>query len=123
MEYENRKIGKEQPKIEAKKVKVLSYDEVDVKDKENKEIGKKLVLKVSHPDIPELEISKVKYEKAKKLKESGIWLQKDKDNSIPFNSALAHLLRHYGCSKVSDLTGKEIGTTTDDNGFLIAKAY
>jgi len=123
MEYENTEIGKEQPKLEAKRVKILSYEEVDVKDKNEKDIGKKLVLKVSHPDVPELEISKVKFEKAKKLKESGIWLQKDKDSNLPYNSALSHLLRHYKCSKVSELKGKEIDTTTDDNGFLIVKAY
>lgn len=123
LEFSEMEIGIEQPKIEAKKVKVLSYEEVDVKDKEQKDIGKKLVLKVSHPDVPELELSKVKYEKNKKLKESGIWLSQDGDGNIPYNAALAHLLRHYGCSKVADLKDKELDTICDDNGFLIVKAY
>ncbi len=122
LEYENMEIGKEQPPVVAKPVIVESYSEVDVK-KGDKDIGKKLVFKVKHPDVPEMEISKVKYEKNKKLSEAGIWLQKDVDGNIPFNSALSALLRHYNCSKIADMKGKTIETTQDENGFLIAKAY
>lgn len=123
MEYENVEIGKEMPPIEAKPVKVLSFEEADVKDKEQKEIGKKLVLKVQHPDVPEMEISKVKFQKGDKLKESGLWLGKDTDGKIPYSSALAHLLRHYSCQKIPDLKDKVLQTTSDSNGFCIAKAY
>ncbi|KKN25440.1 hypothetical protein LCGC14_0884720 [marine sediment metagenome] len=121
-EHENLGIGKEQPKIEAKPVTVIGYEEVEVK-KDEKVIGNKLVLKVKHPDVEELELSKVKYQKGEALKESGLWLHKDKDGAIPYNSALASLLRHNNCSKIADLKDKEIQTTADANGYCIAKAY
>jgi len=123
MVFENVEVGKEQPPIEAKRVNVIDYTEQDVKDREGKEVGTKLVLKVKHPDIPEIEISKAKYEKNKKLTESGLWLGKDKDNRLPFNSAVAHLLRFYNCRTISDMKGKDIDTVTDEGGFIIAKAY
>jgi len=125
MEYENVGIGKEQPKVEAKPVVVtgISEEVVTFDKKEGKETSVKLVLRVSHPDIPEMEIGKVKFEKNKKLKDSGLWLTKDKDGYIPFNSAVATLLRFYGCTKVSELVEKTLQTTIDDNGYLEAKAY
>jgi len=70
-----------------------------------------------------VEISKVKYEKNKKLTESGLWISKDKDGKLPFLSALAHLLRFYHCNNISELKNKEIDTTADSNGYIIAKAY
>jgi len=125
MEYENLdlEIGKEQPPIEAKKVLVLSLEERNVKNKEGKEVGEKLVMKVNHPDAGEIELSKVKYIKNKKISESGLWITKDRDGNIPFNSALASLLRYNKCTKLKDMNGKEIETDIDDNGFIVAKAF
>jgi len=124
MEYENIGIGKEQPPIEAKKVVINGYEVRAVKDRDGKEIGDKLVLKVKHPDVPaEMEISKVKYEKNKKIVESGLWITKDKDGNFPYLSAMAHLLKFYNCSNISKLKDKEIDTTADENGYIIAKAY
>jgi len=123
IEYENIPVGNEQPPEEAKKVTVIGYESKAVSNNEGKEIGNKLVLKVKHPDVPEMEISKVKYEKNKKLTESGLWISKDKDGKLPFSGALAHLLRFYHCNKISDLKGREIDTTADENGYIIAKAY
>ena len=123
IEYEKIPIGNEQPPIEAKRVVILGYEVKVVNNSEGKEIGNKLVLKVKHPDVPEMELSKVKYEKNKKLTESGLWISKDKDGKIPFLSALAHLLKHYHCSNISDLQNKEIDTVIDENGYVIAKAY
>ena len=123
IEYANIPVGNEQPPVEAKRVIVIGYESKAVSNNEGKEIGNKLVLKVKHPDVPEMEISKVKYEKNKKLTESGLWISKDKDGKLPFLSALAHLLRFYHCSNVSELKNKEMDTTTDENGYIIAKAY
>jgi len=123
IEYEEIQVGTEQPPIVAKRVIVLGYESKIVSNNEGKEIGNKLVLKVKHPDVTEMEISKVKYEKNKKLTESGLWISKDKDGNLPFLSALAHLLRFYHCNNVSELRNKEIDTTADDNGYIIAKAY
>lgn len=122
MEYENIEIGKDMPQLEAKKVKVVDLEERKVKFGEKESL--KLVLKVVHPDgAVEMEIGKVTYLKQKKIKEGGLWLSKDKDGKIPFNSAVAHLMRYYKISKVNELIGKEIETASDDNGFIIAKAY
>ncbi len=123
MEYENMGIGKEQPPVVAKPVVIIGYNEEEVVFEKNKETSKKLVLRVSHPDVPEMEISKVKFEKNKKLRETGLWLSKDKDGSLPHNSAIATLLRFYGCTKITELVQKTIQTTQDENGYLIAKAY
>ena len=121
MEYENTGIGKEQPLVEAKPVVVTSISEEEVVF--DKETAKKLVLRVSHPDVPEMELGKVKFEKNKKLKDSGLWLTKDKDGNLPFNSAVSTLLRFYGCTKITELVEKKIETTQDENGYLVAKAY
>jgi len=123
IEYANIPVGNEQPPVEAKRVIVLGYESKAVSDNVGKEIGNKLVLKVKHPDVTEMEISKVKYEKNKKLTESGLWISKDKDGKLPFLSALAHLLRFYHCNNISELKNKEIDTTADSNGYIIAKAY
>lgn len=122
MEYENKKVGSELPPIGAKPVSIMSYEEVEITSND-KVIGTKLVLRVNHPEVGEIEISKVRYEKAKKLKESGIWLNLDKDGNIPFNSALAEFLRHYKFSSIADMKDKIIETVADEGGFLIAKAY
>lgn len=122
-EIEEVGIGAEMPPVEPKPVVVLEYGVADVKDKEGKDVGAKLVLTVKHPDVPEMEMSKVKYEKAKGLKEAALWLNKDKDGKIPFNSALATFLRFYKCSNIKDLKDKTIETTTDEGGYVIAKAY
>ena len=123
MEYENTGIGTEQPPVVAKPVSITGINEEEVFFKDAKEASLKLVLKVKHPDVPEMELGKVKFEKNKKLKETGLWLSKDNDGNLPYNSAVATLLRFYGCSKITDLVGKTIQTTQDENGFLIAKAY
>lgn len=126
--YEDIEIGEEMPAMLPKKCKVTSMQIIDVivregKDK-GKEIGKKLVMKVKHPDSNvELEISKVKYEKANKLAESGLWVMKDKDGKLPFKSATASMLRYYMARTVKEMEGKDIETATDDQGYLLVKAY
>lgn len=123
MVYEEIGIGNEMPPIEAKPVVVISFSEVDVKNKEGTDVGKKLALKVKHPDIEEMEISGVKYTKGDKLEESGLWLGKDKDGKIPHSSAIANLLRFYGLTKISELTGEELQTVISGKGYCIVKAY
>ncbi len=123
MEYENTEIGTEQPQVEPKPVVVTGCGEEDVNFPDKKETAKKLVLKVEHPDVKDMELSKVKFEKNKKLKDTGLWLSKDKDGNLPYNSAVATLLRFYSCKKITDLVGKTIQTTQDEGGFLVAKAY
>ncbi len=123
IEYENIPVGNEQPPVKPEKVKITSFEVRRVHNSDGKEIGNKLVLKVKHPEVPEMEISKVKFEKNKKIVESGLWVSTDKDGNIPHTSALAHFLRFYGCQTISYLKGKEIDTTADENEYVIAKAY
>ena len=115
-------IGKEQKQITAKTVLVTGFEIVEV-NKEGKAVGKKLVLKVKHPDMENMELSKVKYESHSKLKESGLWVNIDNEGKLPHNSATACLMRHVGCNTIKNFVGKELGTTTDENGYLIAKTY
>lgn len=121
MEFENTKIGKEQPPIQAKKVRVLGLSEECVKFDQKDSL--KLVLKVSHPDVGELEISKVKYQKGDKLSVAGLWLTKDNDGCLPYNSAVAHLLRAYNIDSIVGLTSCELDTVLDEAGYLIIKGY
>ncbi len=58
IEYEEIQVGTEQPPIVAKRVIVLGYESKIVSNNEGKEIGNKLVLKVKHPDVTEMEIVK-----------------------------------------------------------------
>jgi hypothetical protein len=119
MKFETLGIGKEFPPLSAKKVKIEGIEE-----KEVKEFGLKLILKVKHPDVENhLEVSRVKYQLGDKLNESGLWLTKDKEGNIPFNSAVAHLLRFCECKIINGLLGKEIDTIVGEKGFLIIKAY
>ena len=122
MEFENLEIGNEEPELTEKPVVVVNYNEVDVKTSE-KETNKKLVLLVDHPDKSGLELSKVKYEKKKKLVESGLWLHKDKNGKVPFNSAVAFVLRFYDCKNIKELIQKKLETTKGESGYLIIKAY
>ena len=123
IEFENIGIGKETSaeKLEPIPVKVIEISEVDVTFAD-KTTSRKLVLKVQHMMQP-LEISAVRYEQKKNLKEAALWLKKDKDGMLPYNSAVANLLRFYKCSSISMLKGKELQTTPDEAGYLVIKAY
>lgn len=115
-------IGEDAPQVAAKRV-VIERIEI-VKVTFGNEDQDKLVLKVKHPDVPDLvEISRVKYNKADKLEESGTWLKKDKDGKLFFKSAVASLLRYLKKNKISELKGEQIDTLTDKNGYLMVKAY
>lgn len=117
-------IGKKTEALEPKKVKVLKADIEMQKDKNKTDVGEKVSLTVQHPDRKEtLVLSKAKYETQGKVKVSGIWYKLDSDNKIPYNSALANLLRFCNVADIDSLVGKEIETTKDEDGFLVAKAY
>ncbi len=121
MKYEEKEIGKETARLEPKDVKVKDIKEVEVETQQGKRT--KLVLVVEHPDLPEMEISKAKYLKEKKVVETGLWLTEDKDGNIPYLSAVAHLLRHYNLKRVKDIATTSLQTDIDEKGFIIIKAY
>jgi len=119
-------IGEDKPQIEAKTVLVEDYELQPIKKKgTDEEIGKKLVLKVKHPDISDrqIEISGAKYEQNGKIKTSGLWVKTDNDGKLPFNSAVAHVLRFKGKTAIKQLKGEQMATSTDDAGYLCVKAY
>ncbi|MEK6880991.1 MAG: hypothetical protein AABY22_15330 [Nanoarchaeota archaeon] len=124
-EFENAKIGEDKPQIEPKEVVIVGYKIDDVKGKDGKEMGSKLNLVVEHPDVKDkkIEISGVEFLNDKKVKQSGLWMKKDNDGKIPFKSALANLLRFVKKNTIKELVGIKINTTTNDNGYLLVKAY
>jgi len=117
-------IGEDKPQIEPKTVLVENW-KVEPVVKDGKEIGKKVILVVNHPDVTDksIEISGAKYEFDKKIKVSGIWWKLDSKKKIPYNSALANILRHYKITDLEGLKGEQIETTTDDQNYLVVKAY
>lgn len=118
-------IGAELPPLQPKKCKVTDYKIETVHNAKGQEVGHKVVLICQHPDLLEkpIEISSVKYLKGKILKNSALWLNKDKDNKIPYNSALAITMRYYEQNTLKQMIGVYLETVTDENGYLIAKAY
>jgi hypothetical protein len=124
MDKEEVGVGTKKESLQAKSVIVESTLIEMQKDKEQRAIGEKVTLVCQYPDRAKpLEISKVQYLKDKKIVIHGLWYKVDENGMIPYSSALAHLLRYEGCKNLKDLKGKKVETTTDENGFLIAKAY
>ena len=121
----NLEIGEEMPPVEPETCVVLGVfkKKVVFDEGEKKKENSKVILRLEHSAVGQVEISKVKYQKGDKLPESGLWLTKDKDGKLPYSSALAHLLRHYKLSTLKDLIGKKVDTLLDANGYLIIKAY
>jgi len=115
-------IGEDEPQVAAK---VVVIEDVKVEEVVlPKETARKLVLKVRHPDMQDLiDINGARYQKADKLKSAGLWYKLDKDNQLPFNSAVAHVLRYYDKKTAKELKGTQIHTVTAENGYLLVKAY
>ena len=122
---ENTEIGKEPEQLDAKDVKVVEVEIREQKNKDGKVVGDKLVLRCQHPDLMEkpIEISQAIYLRGKNIKTSGLWIGEDDEGRIPFNSAVANVLRYAKTTKVNELLGKTIHTAKNDDGFLIVKAY
>ena len=122
--YGEVEIGEDVPQVEAKPCIIKGY-KIDPIIKDSKEIGKKVLLLVNHPQIidKDIEISGVKYQDGDKIKNSGLWWKLDKDGKIPYKSALSNLLRHYNKSNLMSLKETEVETVVNDNGYLAIKAY
>jgi len=116
-------VGTKEPEIlKPAKVKVEKVDLVEVRF--GSQTREKLVCSVKHPNKEELiEISKIKYQKRDKLQTSGLWYKEDEDGLIQKGTALAELLNFTGSRNMKELVGKEIDTTTDEEGYLCFKVY
>jgi len=116
-------IGKDVPQLNEGKYPVFEYDIVDVQ-KDGKDIGKKLVLKIKHPiNNNVVDISGVKYVIGDKIKETGLWINIDKEGKISYRSALANMMRHYKVNAICNMLNVVIETVVGENGYLIVKAY
>jgi len=121
-------IGTSEPtggkKLEPKDVVVAEIVVKQVKGVAGKPDWESLLVSVKHPDKQELiSVGKAKVEKEGNLKVVSLSLDKDKDGSIAKWSSLALVLKHYNCTKVSELKGKTVKTVADQNGYLAIKAY
>lgn len=121
-------IGTAEPtagkKLEAKDVIVAEIVVKQVKGIANKPDWETLLISVKHPDKQELiSVSKAKVEKEGNLKVVSLSLDKDSSGSIAKWSSLALVLKHYNCTRLSELKGKTVKTVADQNGYLAIKAY
>lgn len=86
--------------------------------------NEKLVLSCKHPDREEpISISKAKVLIKDKVRISGIWYSTDSEGLIQKGSTIAELLNYAKVSTPKELTEKEFETITDDDGYLVIKAY
>lgn len=119
---ENIEIG------EKKEIEQLKPAKAEIKDVkiENRQGNDCLVLKIKHPDKEEpISISSIKIKKFNKLKVNGLWIGRDEHGKIPYNSALAELLRRVEAKTISELVGKvvELDTLSINEPVLVVKGY
>lgn len=107
-------------RLEPKKVKIVKVEVQEVGEKKNK----KVVCEVNHPDAEEtISISSVAYIKDKKVTNSGLWFNLDKEEKIQKGSALAIFLGKTSSETMKQLEDKEVETELDGNNYLCFKAY
>lgn len=120
-------ISTQEPKKETLTAKKVTIENIKIEkpnNKEGKEMKEKFVFECKHPDKEQLiEISKVKYEKNGKLEVAGTWKSLDETGNLLKNSATANLLRKYEAKTLKEMLKKTIETTTEQNGYLVFKAY
>jgi hypothetical protein len=124
----NKKVGtKEQKALEGKPVVVLSKSLEPVIGKTKnvgKEIGKKLVLIVKHPDRQEpINLSQIVYIVGKNLRNTALWYSVDEDGNIQKGSPVAVLMKVAGVDTLAELDGKTLQTEVDESKFLTIKGY
>ena len=119
----NLEIGIGTKETEALKPATVEIKEVRI-DSVGTKANKKVVCSCKHPDREEtIDISSMKYEKNKKLVESGLWLNLDEDEKVRKGSALAVLMEKVNATVIKELVSKSCETIQDDKGYLTFKAY
>jgi len=113
-------IESEAKRLEPKKVKIVKIEIQEVGDKKNK----KVVCSVKHPDADDtISISALAYLKDKKVVNSGLWYNLDKEENIQKGSALATFMDKNDVKNLLELIDKEIETEFDSAGYLCFRAY
>ncbi len=112
-------IESERKTLKPTKVKIVRVEIQEVGLNKNR----KVVCQVDHPDadLP-IGISSVAYLKDKKVTNSGLWYNLDKEENIQKGSALATFIESVGSKTLKEVEGKEVDTELDGN-FLCFKAY
>jgi hypothetical protein len=121
-------IGEPKQAIDKGILTVLGYEIIDVEVESGK--GSKLVVRgmlsdMKGEEIGEYNISSVKIvsPKTKQITQVGLWCNSDKEGKLPYNSAVAVMLRFYKLTSISQLEGKELEIGVDEKGFYCFKAY
>jgi len=106
--------------LEPKKVKIVEVKIVEVGEKKTKKVN----CLVEHPDYSEgtITISSIAFLKDKKVVNSGLWYNLDKEENIQKGSALATFLEKTGSKNLKELQGKEVDTELEGN-YLTFKSY
>ena len=113
-------IEEEIQKLEPKKVKIVNWTKKSVE----KAHDDKIEFEVKHPNKEEnIRISAVSFLRNKAVVTFGTWFNLDKEKKIQKGSALASLIKKLDVKNLDDLKNKEVETETDENGFLVFKAY
>ena len=120
LEKEIGKIEPEGKRLEPKKVKIVKVEIVEVGEKKNRKVN----CSVLHPDYSEgmITISSVSYLRDKKIVNTGLWFNLDKEENIQKGSALAVFLTKTNSKSLKELEGKEVDTDLEGN-YLCFKAY
>ena len=119
----NKEIGtteSENKRLEPKKVKIVKVEVIEVGEKKNKKVN----CSVLHPDHQDgtITISSASYLKDKKVVNTGLWYNLDKEDKIQKGSALAIFMSSTNSNNLKELEGKDVDTELDGN-YLCFKAY
>lgn len=111
---------KQKLELEPKKVKIVSWAKKSVE----KAHGDKIEFEVKHPDKEEIiRISAVSFLRNKAIITQGTWFNLDEEGKIQKGSSLAVLLNKLGVKNLNETKDKEVDTESDENNFLVFKAY
>jgi len=124
----NKKVGDiEAERLKPGKVMVDSVSiQLQMKKGTDKPVGKLAHVMCKHPDREELiKITKVLFRRDEKdsVKESGLWMNYDKEGNIQKDSSVAVLINHNKVSTLRELEKKMLDTELNEAGYLCFKAY
>ncbi len=98
----------------------MKVEIIEVGEKQNKKVN----CSVSHPDYSDgtITMSSASYLKDKKVVNTGLWYNLDKESKIQKCSALAIFMNSVGAKSLKELEGKEVDTELEGN-YLCFRAY
>ena len=114
-------VGDKEPKkLEAGKIQIVGV-RIEYIEKAKSD---KVIFIIKHPDQDDLiEISSAKTQLKDKLKTYGLWYKEDEDGKIQKGSTLAVLMGYLGIETLKECEGKEADTISEEDGYLVLRAY